>query len=113
MLVADVHGDDALLGHRPSPLERGDRLADAWLAAEQHDLAGADPAGQHVVEAIEARGQHGLLRRRVLDLMELGERGERRADPRTLGGARRAWRLRLQGHLGTLRRIVRLRLRHI
>ena len=80
MLEAQVDDDGAALGHRPRPLERGDRLADTGLAAEQHDLAVADPAAEHLVERVEAGGEHGLLRRRGLELVQLGERGERGAD---------------------------------
>jgi hypothetical protein len=79
VLVAEVDGHDAALGHGPRPLQAGDRLADAGLAPDEQQLPRVHAAAQHVVEGREARGTTGRIMAAGLGLVELDQRREGRA----------------------------------
>ena len=66
------HVEDRAPGHGGGePLQRGEEeraLADARVAAEQHERAGHDPAAEHAVELADAGAEPALLAR--LDLVQ-------------------------------------------
>jgi hypothetical protein len=79
VLVAQVHDHHAAHRRMASPLEAGDGLPDAGLAAHEEHLARSDPTGQGLVERREARGAAGAGDVAGSDLVQFHERGQRRA----------------------------------
>ena len=56
VLEAGHHYFGAGSGHRSRPLERGDRLAHSWMAAQEYEIVPAEAATEQTIERFHVGG---------------------------------------------------------